>query len=228
MVAFLVLDKGWRAQAATAAGLLGVHWAAYVFLTGDVLGVPEITGPWDKNANLGWWLDGVILGKHWGGGYATINCVSSAANTIFGVMAGAWLRLHRDSIRPFLIWGAAGIVAGLLLDPLVPINKKIWTASFALISTGITLWTLALFIWLYDIRRGARPLSFAVVGMNSIFIYLFHEILHRPLWWGAMLALGWAIAPLGGWGKLLLECGLVALQIAVCWWLYGRKIFLKI
>src|SRR5258706_1291427 len=84
LVAFLVLGKSWRVQGAVAIALLAVHWAIYQFSH-----APGVTGPWVKDANIGWYLDQLVLHKNWGGSYATINCLSSAANTIFGVMAGA-------------------------------------------------------------------------------------------------------------------------------------------
>ncbi|MBI4910566.1 MAG: DUF5009 domain-containing protein [Acidobacteria bacterium] len=228
LAAYLVLDRGWKIQATAAAGLLAAHWALYMFLT-----APDVTGPYDENANIGWWLDGVVFGKHWGGGYATINCISSAANTIFGVMAGFWLKSQTSSaakIKRLLILGAVGIAAGLALDPVIPLIKKTWTASFAIFSTGITLWALALFYWIYDVKQWRRwSMPMAVVGMNSIFIYLFHEILHTGMRnTGKAVFFKWAVDWWGAWGLALNECAVVAFQIYICYWLYQRRIFFKI
>jgi len=227
LAAFLVLDRGWRVQAGTALGLLAVHWGFYNFATGE-----GITGPYEPNANPGYWLDGLLLGKHWGGGYATINCVSSAANTIFGVMAG-WLikstRTDGAKLRTLAGWGAAALVAGLALGAVIPVNKKIWTASFAFASTGITLWTLAAFYYACDVKRSRRWAQVgAIVGANSIFIYLFHEMLHGWMERAAAALLGWPIEWWGPWGKALATCAAVAFQIYVCVWLYRRKIFFKL
>jgi predicted acyltransferase len=227
-VAYLVLDRGWKAQAGASTALLAAHWALYQFAS-----APGVEGPWVKNANIGWWIDGAVLGKHWGGGYATINCVSSAANTIFGVMAGFWLRTSFSDAAKMrrLVWlGLASIVTGLLLDPLIPINKKIWTASFAIYSNGFTLLTLALFYWLCDMKlwRGWAARVCAIVGMNSIFIYLFHEVLYRWMLQAGMVFSGWAVNWWGPWGKMLNEQGVVAFQIYVCYWLYKHRVFVKI
>jgi len=227
LLAYLVLDRGWKTQAGFAALLLAVHWAIY-----NLLSPPGVTGPYDKDANVGWWLDGVIFGKHWGGGYATINCISSAANTIFGMMAGFWLRLqHPPSVllRRFLVLGVVGTAVGLAMNPLIPINKKIWTASFAILSAGLTLLTLALFYWLCDMKLWRRWAHvFAVVGMNSIFIYLFHEMLYRWLRGAGFVFTGWAVNSWGVWGQAMNECLVVAFQIGVCFWLYRNRIFFKI
>ncbi|MBL8215917.1 MAG: DUF1624 domain-containing protein [Bryobacterales bacterium] len=228
LLAYLVLDRGWKVQFGAAIALLALHWGFYNFVT-----APEITGPYDKNANPGWWLDGVLLGKHWGGGYATINCISSAANTIFGVMAGFWLKEARpagETIRKLLLAAVAAVALGLLLSPVIPINKKIWTASFTFVSTGITLATLAGFYWLCDVKqwRGwARPM--AIVGMNSIFIYLFHEMLYRWLRAAGQVFTGWAVQWWGNnWGLAFNECVVVAFQIYVCYWLYKHRVFVKV
>ncbi|HZO58025.1 MAG TPA: DUF5009 domain-containing protein [Bryobacteraceae bacterium] len=227
LVAYLVLDRGWRVQLGAAIGLLAAHWTFYNFTTGE-----GITGPYDQNANPGYWLDGVLLGRHWGGGYATINCVSSAANTIFGVMAG-WVikstRTEGAKLRTLAIWGAVALIAGFALGAVVPINKKIWTASFAFVSTGITLWVLAVFYYLCDVKRLQRWATVgAIVGANSIFIYLFHEMLHGWMERAAAALLGWPIEWWGAWGKALTSCCVVAFQIYVCVWLYRRKIFFKL
>ncbi len=226
-VAFLVLRKGWRIQAATAFAFLAADWALYTFVS-----APGVTGAWVKDANIGYWLDGAVLSKHWSGSYATINCIPSTANTIFGVMAGGLLRSSLDMMRKLRILvmtGVAGVAAGLLLDPWIPIIKKIWTPSFALLSAGWTLLALALFVWVSDVKGWQRWSRIAVmVGSNSIFIYLFHEILGNWMRTTAHVFLGWSVDWWGDWGRVFTACAVAAFQISVCVWLYRRKIFFKL
>lgn len=216
LVAFLLLRTRWTVQGATALGLLAVHWALYRFASAS---------PWDKNANIGWYLDQLILHKNWGGWYATINCLSSAANTIFGVMAGKLLQTAWPAARKMKILaasGVAGVAAGLLLGLAIPLNKKIWTASFALYSAGATVLVLLLFYWICDVRgkrRWAAPL--VVVGSNSLFIYMFHETQHRAM---GNIALSLVAGP---FGKMLAALLVIAFEIWICFWLYRRKIFFK-
>jgi predicted acyltransferase len=227
LVAFLLLRKSWRVQGAVALALLAAHWALYQFVQ-----APGVTGPWVKDANIGWYLDGVVLGKHWGGSYATINCLSSAANTIFGVMAGELLASALPASRKLRVMAMAGVLAfaaGVALSPLIPINKKIWTASFALYSTGLTLIALLLFYWFFDLRGHRRwGTLFLIVGSNSIFIYLFHEILHSWMTRTALAFTHWSVDWWGPWGRMLTALVVVAFEIYVCWWLWRRKIFFKI
>ena len=221
LVAFLILRKNWKVQGAVALGLLALHWAIYQFVS-----APGVQGPWVKDANIGWYLDRLILQKNWGGSYATINCLSSAANTIFGVMAGELLvstvSLGRK-MRILAMTGVLGVVAGFALSMFIPLNKKIWTPSFAIYSTGMTLLALLLFYWLFDVKANRRWATlFIIVGANSIFIYLFHEIMHRWLTQTAAIFTGWT-------GQRAITLISVTLfEICVCYWLYRRKIFFKL
>ena len=227
-VAFLTLRKSWRFQGAVAGGLLLAHWAFYRFVT-----APGVTGPWDPDANIGWYLDGLILGKHWGNhfAYATINCVSSTANVIFGVMAGSLLANpaidEAKKLRILIVCGVSGILAGLALDPFIPIVKKIWTPSFAIYSAGFTLLGLALFYWICDVQKRTRwAKMFLIVGANSIFIYLFHETLGGYLSTG--MRRGVALLFEGPWSAFLAAWIVIAIHVLVCWILWRRRIFIRL
>jgi predicted acyltransferase len=221
LVAFLLLRKSWKVQGAVALGLLALDWALYQFTS-----APGVQGPWVKDANIGWYLDRLILHKNWSGSYATINCLSSAANTIFGVMAGellvSTLSLGRK-MRVLAMTGVLGVAAGLALSIFIPLNKKIWTPSFAIYSTGMTLLALLLFYWIFDVKQNRKWATlFVIVGANSIFIYLFHEILHRWLNQTALVFTAWTGQ------KAITTLTVIAFEIYVCYWLYRRKIFFKI
>ena len=216
-IAFLLLKQPWKIQGLAALALLALHWAIYQFAS-----APGVVGPWVKDANIGWYLDRLILHKNWSGSYATLNCLSSAANTIFGMMAGELLMSSLPlarKLRVLALTGIVGVGIGLALSPVIPLNKKIWTASFALYSTGATLLALLLFYWIFDVRAKHKwSTLFVIVGANSIFIYIFHEVLHR-----AMSHVARGIAPMP-WASLLVT----AFEISVCYLLYRRKIFLKV
>lgn len=227
VVAFLILKQRPLVQAGAALGLLSFHTLLYLFAQ-----APGVTGPWDKNANIGWYLDGLILGKHWGGGYATINCVSSASATIAGLIVGQLLagtRSAAEKIRLLIAGGGVAVAAGLTLNPVIPINKKIWTMSFAFASIGITLAVVALCYWWVDVRRRRVGTSvFAMVGANSIFIYLFHEILGRWMMQTGQVFTGWAIEWSRPFGQLLNALLVIGFQVYVCYWLYQRRIFFRL
>jgi len=225
LVAFLLYRFDWRVQVGAAFGLLAAHTALY-----ELIAPPGVQGPWVQDANLGWWLDKTILGKNWSGSYATINCLSSAFNTVAGMIAGEWLlSKSTKKLQMLAVVGVACIAAGLALDPLIPIIKKIWTASFAIYSLGFTLLVLAAFYWICDVKMWQRWANVLVmVGANSIFIYLFHECLHRWLDSSAKAFVGWTEPWLGAWTAVLIASTALAFQIYVCMWLYRRKIFFKL
>lgn len=224
VVAFLLLRQSWKVQGAVALSLLVLHWALFQFS-----GFPE---PWARGTNFGAWLDMQILGKTWGGGYVTVNALSSAGNTIFGVMAGRLMASTRPAgfkLRVLLATGIGSIILGLLLSPWVPLVKKIWTASFTIYSTGFTLLAMAAFYFAVEMRGWQRwPKLFIIVGANSIFIYLFHEILGRWISQTGLVFTGWAVNWWGPGGHLLNAWLGIAFQLWTCVWLYRRRIFFKI
>ena len=93
-------------------------------------------------------------------------------------------------IQLLLIGGVSALVIGYALDPsmllgashetlyVTPIIKKIATSSFVFASGGWAILVLCFSYWLIDVKklfiRGSK--FFIIVGMNSIFIYLFFEI----------------------------------------------------
>ncbi|MBI4891482.1 MAG: DUF1624 domain-containing protein [Acidobacteria bacterium] len=224
LIAFLLLRFRWTIQLAAACLILIATWAIYTFA-----GLPD---PWAFNNNAGWYLDELILGKHWGPGYVTINFLPSAFSTILGVIAGTLLASALEiprKARLLLLPGLFMLLAGYALHPFIPVCKRIWTPSFAILSTGWCFLALLAFWYVCDVRgKQAWAKILVMVGANSIFIYLFHEILNR---WLHQTANGLAkplldLAPTAG--TLLIAWALVAFQIWVCVWLYRRRIFFKL
>ncbi|MEW6302848.1 MAG: acyltransferase family protein [Verrucomicrobiota bacterium] len=182
-----------------------------------------------------WFLNLFPTEKEWvfhSGGYQTLNFVPALVTMLLGLLAGQVLRgeqSQREKIAWLFKWGAGCVALGLLAGFTVcPIVKRIWTPSWTLYSGGIVLWLLALFYWAVEVqgwRRWTFPL--VVVGMNSIAIYLLHELLQR--WIGDTLKvhLGKEIFS-GDYGPVLQRVSVLLVLWLVCWWMYRRKIFLRI
>jgi predicted acyltransferase len=197
--------------------------------------VPGFDQPFVKDHNFGSWMDMVLMGKlNNGGGWVAINCVPTAAHTIWGVVAGQLLKSNRENLQKvkiLLICGAIGIVAGFALDPLTPIIKRICTSSFVIVSGGWCLLTLGLFFYIVDIKGFKKWVTFAtIVGMNSIFIYMFNNTI-GPRWLNGFINiytegfLSW----MGESGVHLMTAVVsLAVQWYLCYWLYKRKILIKI
>lgn len=129
--------------------------------------------------------------------------------------------------------GVALLVAGLIADQWLPINKKLWTTSFALFMAGLDFVLLAVFAWVIDglgWRKPVRP--FVILGMNAIAIYMISELLL-----GAMDALGSkallyeaVFAPLASPvnASLLFAGAYTLLMFVIAWAMYKRGVFLKV
>jgi predicted acyltransferase len=195
--------------------------------------------PWTMDQNFGSWMDLVLMGKlNNGGGWVAINCIPTAAHTIWGVMAGKML-LSGATPQTKLTWLAgAGIVAlivGFTLDitHTTPIIKRIATASFVVTSGGWALLVLGLSYWLIDIRGYQQwTFPFVVVGTNSIFIYLFAQTAGGQ-WLNPFVAifskglLEWTGLPEFVL-NLVTSLTILLTEWALCYWLYKRKIFFRI
>ncbi len=201
-------------------------------------------GPaWHKNANVGhavdlWFLNLFPRREPFAfntGGYQTINFIPSLATMLFGLMCGEMLRSNREARRKLFLLvstGVAGLGAGLVLSWLgVPLVKRIWTPSWALYSTGWCLLLLAALYAVIDLRQW-RGWSFplVVVGMNSIAIYAMGMLLRS--WTAKTLQthLGENVFKiLGPANAPAVQATMVGLMFwLVCWWMYRRKIFLRI
>ncbi|MEC3966214.1 acyltransferase family protein [Flagellimonas halotolerans] len=140
--------------------------------------------PYNNGESFGSFMDMLLMGKINDGGWVAINFIPTAAHTIWGVICGQLLlsdKGENKKVKIFIAGGAILLASGYLLDltGITPIIKRIATTSFTLVSGGYTLLALALFYWYIDMGKGPRKALkiFAVVGTNSIFIYLFSETL---------------------------------------------------
>ena len=96
-----------------------------------------------------------------------LGTLGAIATTLIGVRAGAWLRA--GDWRTLVLAGFAGMAGGYVASFLVPINKALWTSSYALWTGGFALFVLALAHLLVD-RRGWPAIGRAF-GVNAIGAY---------------------------------------------------------
>ena len=233
LLAFLILRFPFYAQFVISIGLLVLTEILY-----RTCSIPGFNQPFVQGQNFGAWMDTVLMGKINPDGWVAINCVPTAAHTVWGVLAGKLLiggKRHVTKIRSLAVAGLAGLVVGYGLDWLgiTPIIKRICTSSFVVASGGWCLLVLMSCYWLVDVlghKKGV--LFFAVVGMNSIFIYLFSNTVGGG-WFNKFVGIftngfmQWIGTP-EPWMRILTSLAVLALEWSLCWWLYKRKIFIKI
>lgn len=221
---FLIGRLRFRTQVAVAAAMLAGYWALLVLFPG-----PD--GPYSKAENIGALIDRAILGYNYSGYYTTINFIGNAVTILFGCWTGMLLIRpfpHAYKLKVLATAAALGFAGGLALEPLNPMVKRLWTASFTLFSTGWVLVMLIVFYWLVEMRGHKRwTFPLLVLGMNSIFIYSFSQVLHGWLHRGLGVFTGnfRLLGPLGAIPQNLVT---LAAMWGLCYWLYRRKIFLKI
>jgi len=203
----------------------------------------NVGAAWHKNANIGHAIDTWLLNLlprrdpfvFNTGGYHTINALASLATMLFGLMCGELLRSDRAPRRKLIVLIVAG-VSGLALGTIwhwlgTPLVKRIWTPSWALYSTGWCCLILAVLYAIVDLRQWrAWTFPLMVVGMNSIAIYCMEMTLKG--WTGRTLQTHFGqdlFKVLGPDNAPFVQATMVGLVFwLVCWWMYRRKIFLRI
>jgi heparan-alpha-glucosaminide N-acetyltransferase len=198
---------------------------------------------WQKNSNPAWAFDTWFMNLFPRerpflfnrGGYSTLSFIPTLGTMILGLVAGNILRSSREPLGKIKWLAAAGIIGlvggwGLGALGICPVVKRIWTPSWVLFSGGWCFLLLAAFYWVIDVAKvkgWAFPL--VVVGMNSIAAYL---IAHGPDTYIAK-NLGTHFGGLFNvFGPVYQPLAQGAATLAVMWlilyWMYRRKLFLKI
>ena len=214
-------------------------WALYPPIPGVFSG---FLAHWNKGNNFGnafdvWFLNLFPRVNPFiqnDGGYLTLSFIPTLGTMILGLVAGQWMRTARPGlIRRLLAAGAIGIAAGLLLHfaGICPIVKRIWTPAWTLFSGGLCFFFLAAFYWITEVklwRRWAFPL--VVIGTNSIAAYLIAHLTERFFMDTFRIHLGAHFFAFAGapYEPFLRGLAVLAAYWLLLWWMYRRKLFLKI
>ncbi len=230
LVAFLIFRWTTIAQVLFCIGLLLLTELLYRYTN-----IPGFDQPFTNQHNFGNYMDLVLMNKINGGGWVAINCIPTAVHTIAGALAGKFLLSDKKRIQPLLVWGLGCIVIGYGLDwaGITPVIKRIATSSFVLASLGWCLWFLAVSYWWIDMRSHRRYLKFfTIVGMNSIFIYIFFEIVGGRWFNEYISAISNGVV---SWFTnsemtkvLMAALCIFTLEWLLCYFLYKKKIFFKL
>jgi predicted acyltransferase len=231
LIAYFLMQYKWSTQIITSIGLLLLTEILY-----RTFSLEGYNQPFVKDHNFGSWMDMVLMGKiNQGGGWVTINFLPTAAHSIWGVVAGQLLMSSKSGTKKIQLLVVAGVIAlfsGYLLDwtSVTPIIKRIATSSFVLASGGWALLVLALSYWLIDIKKiNGFVFPFAIVGMNSIFIYMFSNTVGGQ-WFNDFVAifthgvLNWIHAS-EFIVELITALSVLALEWLLCYYLYLKNIF---
>jgi len=243
----LALWFGRKAWMAAVVGCLAGYWILMRYVPVPGFGVPTHDIPLlDPDRNIVAWLDRKLLAGHLYEGTrdpeGLLSTMPAIASTLIGVLTGDWLRSARSAPVKAVVmagFGMACAALGEIFGIWLPINKKLWTCSYVLLTAGLALLCLAFCYAVLDVRkwRGTWTLPFTVFGMNAIAAYGFAETLAIALSAFHAGNLTWQeflyqnlFDPLAGPRSASL---LYAISfVLVCWapmlLLYRNRIFLKI
>ncbi|MGZ5554974.1 MAG: acyltransferase family protein [Candidatus Aminicenantales bacterium] len=161
-----------------------------------------------------------------------ILCILSATSvTLMGGLAGLVLKSQKlAAYRKTIILAAAGMglsITGYVLGGFYPMIKKAWTATFDIYAAGLSFILLALFFLVIDVWKLQKwSFAFRVIGLNSITIYLGTRMIDfdytSKFWFGGLARLA------GTSGVLVLEAGAIVVEWLVLYFLYRKKVFLRV
>lgn len=146
-----------------------------------------------------------------------------------------------EMLTGLFVAGVAMLVTGFIWDTVFPINKKIWTSSYTIYTTGLATITIATMIYLIEVKniRGFLSRFFDVFGKNALFVFALSAFLPKGL---SLIRLGEGLNP-WNWlykkvlihvpgppelGSLLYAISVIILMWAICYWMDKKKIYIKV
>ena len=111
---------------------------------------------------------------------------AAISQVIFGYLVGDYIQTkgkNFEMLSGLFVAGVALTIAGFCWDMVFPINKKIWTSSYVLYTTGLAIFTIATLIYLIEFKnvKGWWTKFFDVFGKNPLFIFVLSGFLPRAL-----------------------------------------------
>lgn len=137
-------------------------------------------------------IDKLILGENHmykGEGYpfdpeGLVTTIPTIVQVIFGYFAG-WFIINKGKnlrmIRQLLLMGIGITILGLLWAEVSPLNKKIWSSSYVVFSTGLACVLISILIYLIEIKdfKGFLTRFFDAFGKNPLFIFVLSGVIPR-------------------------------------------------
>jgi predicted acyltransferase len=207
LVGWLLLRLPWRAQIAAVFLALALQWAAFTFV--DAGGIEA--GSWAAGQTPAAWVDTLLLGRpHTEGVWAAL---TGGITVLLGAWVGRLLasasRRGEAATRQLATWAAALTAGGTVLALVIPLNKKLWTPSFTLLTAGISAFVLLALHLMVDGRATApawvRP--FLDLGRNALAIFVLLQVL--------LIATANLVRPIGT--ATLTSIAYTATLLVLCW-----------
>ena len=233
--ALIFLNSKLPAQLIWFAGLLFGYWAIMMLIPVPGHGAGILT----PDGNLEGYIDRILLpGKLHRVVYdpeGILSNIPAICTAMLGIFTGQFLRMNSDKWSMFrksmliLVAGILLLAIGSLWNTVFPINKNMWTSSFVLFAGGWSLILLFIFYFVIDViglKFWCKP--FVWIGMNSILIYMAaHGVVNFEST-ASFLFNGLIKYTPEAWQPVWLGVGIMLVQLALVYFLYRKKWFLKV
>jgi predicted acyltransferase len=236
-----------KPKAAFLAGLLMLlfYWAL-CFLLGDANDPYSMAGWFGNN------VDKAVLGLahlYKGEGMpfdpeGIASTLPAIVQVIFGYMAGNYIQKKGktpEMLNGLFVAGVAMLLTGFCWDTVFPINKKIWTSSYTVYTTGLALITIATMIYQIEFKnvKGGLARFFDVFGKNALFVFALSAFLPKGLslirlddhtnpWNFLYVRVFKHIPGNPDTGSLLFALCVITFMWAICYWMDKKKIYVKV
>ena len=165
-----------------------------------------------------------------------VGTISSVAHVLLGLYCGMLIRKREtveQKVIALFVVGAVCVIGGYLLSYGLPLNKRIWSPSYVLMTCGLASLLQALLMYVIDIQKKSGWITFFhVFGVNALALYVSSEllaILLKNIEVSEMVYNGIhaVIAPLK-WASFAYSVYFVLLNFAIGYVLYRKKIYIKL
>ncbi|WP_299533097.1 DUF5009 domain-containing protein [Ulvibacterium sp.] len=213
------------------AGILIAYYAALFLVPVPGYGAGDLS----LEGNLVGWFDRTFLpGRLKQGDYDELGLLTqfpALCITLFGSLAGDTLRgnatANKKTLNLVLI-GVVGVIIGLIWNLHFPINKRLWSSSFIMLTSGLSCLILALFYYIIDVKGFKKwAFFFKVIGLNSLTVYLAYRFIDFSYTSSTLFGGVFKIFP-EKWHEVLIAFGAAGLVWLFLYILYKRRIFIKI
>ncbi len=246
---YLHTRGAWKGQSIWAVVLLLLYWGMMEWIP-----IPGVgAGRYEMGKNFSNYIDSILLQGHMWSYTGTwdpegiISTLPAISTTLFGVLTGNWLKSNKSPLEKTLgmiMAGNVGLLLGIIWNNYLPINKNIWTSSYAVLTAGLALISLAFCYYYIDVKGKRKWIQPALVfGSNAIAAYVLSGILADVLisvikyyaadgtirnlqsWLYEQVFASW-LGPL--FGSLGYAICFVLLNYLVVLILYKKRIFIKV
>jgi len=195
----IVLRVDSRKWPIVAAFLMIVHWALLTLVPFGSSPAANLT----PQHNLAGYIDRLVFRGHtltpFGDPEGILGTITAVATALIGATAGQLIRGSASDRTKIIRIGAGGmalVAVGLAWSRLLPLNKPLWTGSYALVASGAAAAAFALFYLVIDVAGVRAPLRpFVWLGVNPLAIYFVSELVGHAIEQGLVVQNGQVTTP---------------------------------